>query len=69
MSNCKGVNCKAVNGKGHSDECIKEHDRAYGIHDCFDRAESNGRLFDNCRFYNDCKQVKPACINNPIPPK
>lgn len=24
---CQGNNCKAVNGSGHSDECIKEHDK------------------------------------------
>jgi len=65
MSNCKGVNCGAVNGKGHSDECVREHENTYGVPDCFNRAESNGRLFDNCMFYNDCKQVRPVCVNNP----
>jgi len=24
---CKGKNCSAVNGAGHSDECIEEHER------------------------------------------
>lgn len=25
---CKGKNCSAINGKGHSEECIAEHDAA-----------------------------------------
>ena len=66
MSTCKGENCTAVNGKGHGDECKKEHDKANGVPDCFDRAESGGRFFDNCRFFKNCKSVKKICTNNPI---
>ena len=36
------------------------------VPDCFDRAEQSGRVFDNCRFYNDCKNVKPICCDNPV---
>jgi len=25
MSKCKGLNCKAVDGVGHSDECLMDH--------------------------------------------
>lgn len=28
---CKGLNCNAVNGVNHSQDCIQEHDRCYGI--------------------------------------
>ena len=66
MVKCNGENCKAINGKGHSDECIKECDDKHGVPKCFDRAESRGRSFDNCRFYNECNQVKSICVNNPI---
>lgn len=69
MNNCKGENCKAVNGKGHSDECVKEHDKTVGVPDCFDRAESGGRVFDNCRFIHTCKVRKTICGNNPITQK
>ncbi len=69
MPNCKGENCKAVKGKGHSDECIKQHEKAHGVPDCFDRAESGGRLFDNCLFFKDCKQAKPICANNTVTQK
>ena len=70
MKNCKGENCSDWSEIIHSAECMAEHDKAYEITDeipsCFDRAEQSGRLFDNCRFYNDCKSVKPICCNNPI---
>jgi len=29
MSTCKGENCNAVGGVGHSKECIEEHDAIY----------------------------------------
>lgn len=32
---------------------------------CFDRAESNGRTFDNCRYMHECKTRKSICVNNP----
>ena len=70
MKTCKGENCMAINGTNHSKECIKSHNDIYdkinGVPKCFDRAESNGRKFDNCRFYNDCRQVKVICTNNPL---
>ena len=70
MGICKGENCMAVDGVNHSQECIKNHDAIYdkinGVPTCFDRAESGGRKFDNCRYYNDCKQVKPICTDNPL---
>ena len=28
VASCKGTNCSAINGIGHSKECIKEHDQA-----------------------------------------
>ena len=28
-SKCKRENCAAINGAGHSDECIKAHDKCY----------------------------------------
>ena len=66
MKICNGNNCKAVNGKGHSDECIEENEKSIGVPSCFDRAERGGRKFDNCIFYNSCKDVKRICCNNPI---
>ena len=70
MTECKGENCMAVDGSNHSGECIENHDAIYdkinGVPTCFDRAESEGRAFDNCRFYNHCKQVKSICCNNPV---
>lgn len=67
---CKGENCHAIDGFGHSEECKQEHSKVVNraskiVPICFDRAESGGRVFDNCRFYNDCKEVHPACFNNP----
>ena len=29
MTICKGKNCKAIDGVGHSLECIDEHDKQY----------------------------------------
>lgn len=68
MNTCKDESCKAVNGKGHSDECIKQHDKAAGVPDCFDRAidNRNGGGFDNCMFSGSCKQAKPICWDNPV---
>ncbi|MEE8299469.1 MAG: hypothetical protein V3R67_08845 [Thermodesulfobacteriota bacterium] len=69
---CKGKNCHAKNGIGHSHECKKEHsDHVNGIPIeqspplCFDRAEMAGRVFDNCRYINNCRDVKPICGNYP----
>ena len=28
MNKCKGTNCKAIDGVGHSEECLAEHDEA-----------------------------------------
>lgn len=63
---CNGENCKAIDGLGHSQECQTKH----GLHvdkapSCFKRAEHNGRVFDNCMYFEQCKNVKPICINNP----
>ncbi len=66
MSECKGKSCKSANGKNHSKECIAEYEKTIGVPLCFDRAESGGRSFDNCKFFQVCKQVKPICVNNPI---
>lgn len=30
---CAGVNCSAINGEGHSDECIAEHDAICSVGD------------------------------------
>ena len=56
LNRCKGEKCKAIGGIGHSDECEREHssvvDRTHTKPlppKCFDRAESGGRVFDNCR--------------------
>lgn len=69
MSVCKGEKCKAIEGVGHSSECIKNHNAIYdainGVPKCFDRAEHNGRLFDNCRYIHECKHRKAICVNNP----
>ncbi len=66
---CKGKNCEAIGGVGHSMECEKEHDDTVNHAkppSCFDRAEHGGRLFDNCRFFQVCKDVQPICCNYPI---
>jgi hypothetical protein len=73
MKDCKGEQCSDWDHVNHSPECIAEHERAYKgvaiVPDCFDRAERLGRVFDNCRFYNDCKNVKPICCDNPVKDK
>lgn len=66
MIECNGEKCNAINGVGHSDECLAQLDRAYNVPICFDRAEYNGRVFDNCRFINCCKNVTSICANNPV---
>lgn len=72
---CKGANCEALDGISHSNECEREHDEQFseengGAHltvpSCFDRAEHQGRVFDNCRYFQTCKQRKPICVNNPL---
>ena len=64
---CKGKMCGAVNGLNHSPECKEEHDETVNVvPSCFERAEYNGRVFDNCMFFETCKSVKPICCNNPI---
>jgi len=68
MEKCNGTNCKAVSGKGHSDECLKDYEKNNGVPLCFDRAESGNRLFDNCRFIHTCKDRKTICGNNPVTP-
>ena len=67
-STCKGANCEAINGVGHSEECLQEHTNCVSKKppSCFDRAESAGRVFDNCRFINTCISVEPICGNYPI---
>lgn len=69
---CKGKSCHAKNGIGHSDECEKEHSDCVNEipitqlpPSCFDRAEMAGRVFDNCRYINDCNNVEPICGNYP----
>ena len=69
---CKGKNCNARNGVGHSEECEKEHSDCVNKipvkeipPSCFDRAESAGRVFDNCRYIHACKDVKSICGNYP----
>jgi hypothetical protein len=65
---CKGKNCNAEGDNNHSDECLKEHESQHVEESpppCFDRAEHNGRVFDNCRFYSDYKHVKPICVDYP----
>jgi hypothetical protein len=72
MKGCNGENCVNFGDFNHSPECEAEHERAYSkieaAPNCFDRAgdSRNGGGFDNCRFYNSCKQVKPICMDNPI---
>jgi hypothetical protein len=66
---CKGKNCSADGNNNHSDECQKEHESQHMAEtppSCFDRAEYNGRVFDNCRFFQVCKQVKPICVDCPL---
>lgn len=42
MSTCKGVNCTAVNGVGHSSECIRDHEAIYkSIREASDSATDN----------------------------
>lgn len=69
MKNCKGEQCSGWGDVNHSPECIAAHDKIYtdmeAAPTCFDRAESSGRVFDNCRFMHTCKSVKPICVNNP----
>jgi len=70
FARCKGENCRAVCGVGHSDECKIEHDSRHvnvvdEVPSCFDRAEHAGRVFDNCRFFRECKDRKDICVNNP----
>jgi hypothetical protein len=72
MTECKGKSCKAVDGVGHSDECQQEHSdtvnnipMAETASSCFDRAEHNASFFDNCRFFQVCKDAKPICGNDP----
>ncbi len=36
------------------------------VPNCFDRADYRGRVFDNCRYFQTCKQCKPICIDNPL---
>lgn len=31
---------------------------------CFKRAEYLGREFKNCMFFENCKNVRPICLNN-----
>ena len=70
MSGCKGKNCEAINGVSHSYECKLEHDKCVDTKkkppSCFDRAEHAGRVFDNCRFYQECKDSKRICGNYPV---
>ena len=65
---CNGGNCDAVEGRGHSKECKKHHDQTVpdNAPDCFKRAEYQGRVLKNCMYFEQCKNVKPICINNPI---
>ncbi len=47
MKECKGENCNAVNAKGHSEECHKEHEAAYSgvkkqVHTLADQIEGGG---------------------------
>ena len=76
MNTCTGRKCLAVDGLDHSEECQQDHYNAVnGIPfvelppTCFDRAESGGRVFDNCRYIHTCKSVKLICGNNPIKQK
>lgn len=71
---CKGDRCEAVRGTGHSVECEQKHSSehvnskpvAESPPSCFVRAEHAGRVFDNCRFFRTCKNVKPICTNHPV---
>ena len=67
---CNGKECRAVDGIGHSNECVKEHETVCShteeVPSCFARAEYQGRAFDNCMFFETCKSVKPICTNNPV---
>lgn len=65
---CKGVSCSAINGVGHSKECELEINSHYVSQapKCFERAGIAGRFYDNCRYCNTCKSVKPICWSNPI---
>ena len=67
MGKCKGENCEAVAGVGHSEECKKEHSsHMIKPPSCFDRAECRGRVFDNCRYVDACKDARPICGNYPL---
>ena len=67
MEPCRGKNCTSQNGENHSKDCIQEHaDTVNGVPSCFDRAESGGLLFDNCRYIHECKNRKTICVDNPI---
>ena len=66
MNKCKGKNCMAIDGNNHSQECMQAHEDIYSKPTCFERAidNRNGGKFDNCKFYRDCKSVKPICLGN-----
>lgn len=55
---CKGTNCTAINGVGHSPECKKEHDDL-----CFEAAMNDHILHGGwkCRYcgYNGQDNVWP----------
>jgi hypothetical protein len=73
MKGCKGKQCEEWDDINHSKECIEEHDRAYScettVPSCFDRAEYQGRVFDNCRHFQVCEQCEPICVDNPLSKK
>lgn len=36
------------------------------VPDCFERAQHQGRYFDNCVYFKECKKRKPICMNSPM---
>ena len=55
-NSCKGENCRAIRGAGHSEQCVKEHESQYN-ENFIEHPKNNTTYADVKKNYYECREI------------